>query len=264
MPQGRRAEVYVGILAAAFFLAVALSFSQGKGLYFPPFEKPTMELFAAQDMGMVLNGARRFGADLAFIQLMQYYGTRENADPNHPRRRRGSSSAYSEEEHKGHGHLHLGSEGGGDATNVPSRAFPQLAEYALRVGSLDPRFHFAYLFASGALAFNLNRGADAMAVLEDGIRGDSHFWRYRLYQGSFAYRKEQEIEKAMANLEIAIQDPECPSMIKNILANLYIKHKNYPGAVAIFLDLLNSRDQDYSDLARKQLQRFGLLPEAEK
>jgi tetratricopeptide (TPR) repeat protein len=259
VPIRRRVEFYGGILAAVIFLLLAGVVSRGRGVFFPPFERPVMEYFAAQDMGTVLNGARRLGADLAFIQLMQYYGTAENADPNHPRGRRKKAVAHPEEEHEGHGHMHLGSESAPDLTNIPSPAFPQMAEYVLRVGSLDPRFHFAYLFASGALAFNLNRGEEAMAVLNDGIRHDPHFWRYRLYQGAFAYRKDKEVDQAIANLELAIQDPECPSMIKNILANLHIKQGNSQRAFVLYLDLLNSRDKEYSARAEQQLRRFGVI-----
>jgi hypothetical protein len=62
------------------------SFPSNPSLDFLVFERPLMDIFATQDMALVLNGARRLGADLAFIQLMQYYGSPENANPNHPSR----------------------------------------------------------------------------------------------------------------------------------------------------------------------------------
>lgn len=259
MPLGRRGQFVGGCVCAAVLLSGAWLVSKTPFPKFPVFERPSMDVFAAQDMAMVLNGARRLGADLAFIQLMQYYGSPENANPHHPRGWARKSPPLHHEEHEGHVHLHMGSEGNADATNRPSRSFPQLLEYTLRAGSLDPRFHFLFLFSSGALAFNLNRGDDAMTALEQGARGDPSFWRYRLYQGAIAFRKNQEIDKAIANLEEAISDPECPSMIKNILGNIYIKQGNYQRAKEIYLDLLNSRDGSYKQFAEQQLRKLPSL-----
>jgi tetratricopeptide (TPR) repeat protein len=261
----------------------------------PPFTLVVMPGFAVQDTAMALNGARRFGADLAFIQLMQYYGSAEYSNPTisfprrkTPRTRHSDSPAHEddienqsgkenqdshfekrhERAHEGahegahehaHGHLHLGSEGTADATDQPSQGFPLLADFAIRAGTLDPRFHFAYLFASGALAFNLNRGEDAVRVLEHGIRGDPSFWRYRMYLGAISYRKNQETEKVIETLEQTIIDPDCPSMIKNILAHIYIKKGNLKRAAEIYVNLLESRDPSYSIHAENQLIKLGVI-----
>ncbi len=257
MPLGQRSAFVGWSLCAGFLFVGAWIVSLKPFPRFPVFERPLMDIFATQDMALVLNGARRLGADLAFIQLMQYYGSAENANPNHPRGwHRKPAPLHHDEHEEGHNHLHLGSEGNADATNQKSLAFPQLLDYTLRAGSLDPRFHFLFLFSSGALAFNLNRGDEAMAVLEEGARGDPGFWRYRLYQGAIAFRKNQEIDKAVANLEQAILDPECPSMIKNILGNIYIKQGNLQRAKDIYLDLLNSRDASYTTFAEQQLRKL--------
>ncbi|MBK8576018.1 MAG: hypothetical protein IPN90_10210 [Elusimicrobia bacterium] len=197
MPLSRRSDFWGWVLGSLFLLLGAWFISRKPYPQFPPFERPLMELYAAQDMGMVLNGARRLGADLALIQLMQYYGSAENANPHHPRgrRRKTVEKPHDEDGHEEHVHLHLGSEGTADATNRPFQSFPQLLEYTLRGGSLDPHFHFLFLFGSGALAFNLNRGDEAMTALEFGLRGDPSFWRYRMYQGGIAYRKIRKSKK---------------------------------------------------------------------
>jgi tetratricopeptide (TPR) repeat protein len=263
MPVRQRAEFIGAVMCAVFFIAAAWVVSQRPWPKFPPFERPVMELFASQDVGMVLNGARRLGADLAFIQLLQYYGSPENASPDHPRGRyRGNTRGHAhetEKEHEGHQHQHMssmGSEASADETSRRSGAFPQLLEYTLRAGSLDPRFHFIYLFSSGALAFNLNRGEEAMEALSHGARADPNFWRYRLYMGAMAYRKNQEIDKAIASLEEASRDPDCPSMIKNILANIHVKQGNFQRAREIYSDLLNSRDRSYTFFAEQQLREL--------
>lgn len=291
-----------GLVTAGVLWGGAVVVSQvKKNAAMPPFTSVVMPGFAVQDTAMALNGARRFGADLAFIQMMQYYGSAEYSNPtiSFPRRKtprtRHSDTGFSgihfghrhsdsatheddmefqsgkenqdshfEEGHEGahehaHSHLHLGSEGTADATNQPSPGFPLLVDFAIRAGTLDPRFHFAYLFASGALAFNLNRGEDAVRVLEHGIRGDPSFWRYRMYLGAISYRKNQETEKVIETLEQAIVDPDCPSMIKNILAHIYIKNGNLKRAAEIYVNLLDSRDPSYSIHAENQLIKLGVI-----
>lgn len=236
----------------------------------PPYTQSVMPIFAVQDTAMVLNGARRFGADLALIQMMQYYGSTEYSDPATPYPIPKKEFFHSEEDHEekgrehghghSHGHLHLGNEGQAEATGTPSLGFPLLADFALRAGTLDPRFHFVYMFVSGALAFNLNRGDDAVRVLEQAIRSDPTFPRYRMYLGAIAYRKNQEVDKVIVLLEEAIKDPDCPSMIKNILAHIYIKNKNYTRAAQIYIDLLASRDPSYATHAEDQLIKLGVVP----
>ena len=69
------------LLAATGFLAVSILLSAGyiKAFVFPyPEIKISSEsTFAAIDMGGVLLGARRLAADVAWIELLQYYGSPE-------------------------------------------------------------------------------------------------------------------------------------------------------------------------------------------
>ena len=51
---------------------------------YPPYGHPPLARFSLQDMTFVLLGMRRLGADVAFMQLLQYYGTADNRDPRHP------------------------------------------------------------------------------------------------------------------------------------------------------------------------------------
>jgi hypothetical protein len=149
MPVRRRSEQAAWFLGAAFLLAAAWAVGRHPSPSFPLFERPVMEDFAVQDMGAVVNGARRLGADLAFIELLQYYGSPENAHPDHPRGRRALASRTIEEieeRESGHVHIHMGHEGEAETTDRPSGAFPELKDYAFRAGALDPRFHFSFLF----------------------------------------------------------------------------------------------------------------------
>ncbi|HNC75280.1 MAG TPA: hypothetical protein PK362_10415, partial [Elusimicrobiota bacterium] len=57
--------------------------------------------------------------------------------------------------------------------------------------------------------------------------------------------------------EESIKDPDCPTMLKNILANMYRKQGNDRRAAEIFLDILdNARDRSYADLALQKLQEI--------
>jgi tetratricopeptide (TPR) repeat protein len=132
--------------------------------------------------------------------------------------------------------------------------YPHLAGYARRILSLDPCFHYAQLFIGGALGFNLNRTAEAMDVLESASAADPTFWRYKYYIGAVAYRKSREMDKAIRSLEEVRRYEDCPSMLKNILANLYLKNGQVLKAAEVFLDLAeHSRDQNYRELAVRKL-----------
>jgi tetratricopeptide (TPR) repeat protein len=207
-----------------------------------------VERFAVQDMTSVLSGSRRLGADIAFIQLLLYYGTMENAHEghNHPKE-------HAEDAHPGH--THWDAEINADIQNDPLPLFPQLKNLGLRVGLLDPYFHYAFLFTGGALGFNLNRMEDAIDVLRRGAEADPHFPRYALYAGALAYKRSEGQDKVIPWLEEAIKDPDCPTMIKNILANMYRQEGNLRRAAEIFINIVEtSRDKEYVALAIRKLQ----------
>ena len=72
-----------------------------------------------------------------------------------------------------------------------------------------------------------------------------------------AYRQSDELAKVIPWLEESIKDPECPTMLKNILANMYRKTGNDRRAAEIFLDILdNARDRSYADLALQKLREI--------
>lgn len=241
-----RSSLWAGAVAVALLVA-ANGAPTGRG-GFPPFDHPVLDEFVLQDTAFVLSGARRLGADLAFIQLLLYYGgadLREKHD-----RHAGEDPA----EHAGH--IHLGREG--DAVGSTKMVdFPDLMAFGLRVGSLDPYFHYAVLFTGSALGFNLNRVDEAIEVLHRASLRDPGFPRYSLYLGALAYRQSDEINKVIPWLEESIKDPDCPTMLKNILANMYRKQGNDRRAAEIFLDILdNARDRSYADLALQKLQEI--------
>lgn len=250
------------ITAALVLCAAAQSLSAVPRAALPVFQRPVMDEYAAADLSFVLAGLRRFGADMAFIQLLQYYGTPED-EADAPRRAGHKPKEEKKDEH-GHVYIHMGGEGQADLhPHIRLTSYARLLDYARRTVSLDPYFHYATLFSAGALAFNLNRPDQALELLQDGMRRDPSFWRFRLYAGAIAFRQSAEIDKAVQLLEEALRYPDCPSMVANILANIHKKQGNYRRAAEIYLQIIRtSHDREYVSLAREkleQLRRQGVI-----
>jgi hypothetical protein len=206
-----------------------------------------MEEFALLDMAAVLLGLRRLGADLGLIQLMQYYATPtpELADPHAPHEER--------EEHP----PHIGAESMADRDpRIRLGNHPRLVDYTLRSAALDPRFAFIYEYGGCALGFNLNRADEALHVFHVGVDRNPAHTRLLLYAGAIAFRKNLEVEKTIAFLEESRKSPECPSMVKNILGNIYLRRRAYARARRVFEDLALSRDREYADLALRRLEEL--------
>ncbi|MBI4055771.1 MAG: hypothetical protein HY402_06555 [Elusimicrobia bacterium] len=200
--------------------------------YFPPLEAMHFSSeTASRDLTLLSFGLRRLGADLAFIQVLQYYGSPEalrDRSPAHP--------------------------------DYGAGSYPELYSRVGRVLRLDPSFHYAVLYGSGALAFNLSRTQEAVRLLEEGLRYEPRQWRYHSYLAALAYQAPEDSEKLIAILERIVYDPECPTMLQNILANLYKKVGRGGRAARLYLYILeNTRDPRYREHAEHQLRL--LVPE---
>jgi tetratricopeptide (TPR) repeat protein len=235
----RYAVLAVALLAAAQGLAAR------RAALLPLFGRPVLEDYALSDVGAVSFGLRRMGADLAFIQLLQYYASTEWIGPHEGHEPEAGEEAAPGQVNEGSADLH---------PRLRLVNFSKLREHILRIGALDPYFHYAFLFGAGALAFNLNRPDEAFEVLRTGAAADPEFWRYRLYAGAIAFRESAQIEKVIPLLEEAARDPDCPTMLMNILANIYRKIGAYDRAADVFQRIIaNSRDEGYVSLARQKL-----------
>jgi tetratricopeptide (TPR) repeat protein len=239
---GRGVKTIPILVLAAACLTLAPFCLPRKTLSLPLFSQPSMPRYTVEDTLWAMAGMRRLAADMAYVQMLQYYGT----DP--------------EEEHEhesGHIHVDLGEEAWADRRpgRIPNEAFPELAAYCGRATDLDPYFDYVYLFGAGALAFNLNRGDEALSLLAKGVRFNPNQTRFHLYAAAAAYRKSFEVDRVIQLLEQAAADPECPSMLQNILANIYKKKGDWRNAARIYLRLLdNSRDPSYVEVARRNLE----------
>jgi tetratricopeptide (TPR) repeat protein len=170
-----------------------------------------------QDTGGIIMGFRAAAADIAWVQLIQYCG--------------------------------------GETLPDESRTLDLLKNFTLRVVRIDPYFYEAYLFSSGILAWfkNVNRPDEAIEILQEGIKNNPKHWPFRIHLAAIVYKKAEEYGKMASSLEEAIRYPECPSIIKAILANYYKEQKEYARAVTVWESVLASDDSAYQNRAEEQI-----------
>jgi len=178
-----------------------------------------------------LLGLRRLSSDLAWIRFLQYYGTLEK-----------------EEEHIHHGEY------------CDRGEYKELFPKCQEVVRLDPYFHYAYLFGGGSLAFNHERYDEAIELLNEGIKNNPKFWRFRLYIAAIVYTKTKEFDKVIPLLEEAIRYRDCPEVVKIFLANIYKAKGEYGKAMAVWENILaTSRNEKVRAMAEDQLKAMGIL-----
>lgn len=170
-------------------------------------------------------GMRRAAADLGLVRLMIYYGT-----------------SRGEHDHGQPGHVH----------SVGDHR--ELAPRALAVLDADPAFTYAALFAAGALAFNLQRPEEALEVLEYALARDPKNWKLRSYVAAVGFHKKGDRKAVIAALEPVLAYPDCPAMVKNLMAVLYKREGRLPQARALYMELLGH--PDYAAVARQQLEKL--------
>lgn len=180
------------------------------------------------DLSGIIFGMRRMAANIAWIQLLQYYGTPE---VKHEHTENGCS---------------FGEDYGGGK-------YYDLLSLTQRVIRLDPYFYYTYLYSAGALAWNLNRPEEGIILLQEGIRNDPKYWRFRLYLGAVIYQQLGKFEKMLFLLEETKKYPDCPNLVKVILSNIYEKQGRYFDSLKIWLEVLESKDEFYRFRAEKKV-----------
>lgn len=173
---------------------------------------------AVETVGLYGLGMRRAAADLALIRMIIYYGTGEDEEAH----------LLGFGDHEGHHHS-----GGRHA---------QLLERARAVLGADPAFTYAALWASGALAFNLDRPDEALELLETALARDPRNFQLRSYVGAIGFHKKGEPRKVIEVLEPVLAYPDCPGMIKHLMAVLYRKVGDRARSRALYEQLLSHPD----------------------
>ncbi|MFA5162884.1 MAG: hypothetical protein WC421_11665 [Elusimicrobiales bacterium] len=214
---------------------------------------------ALEDAAFLSMGLRRLCADINFIRLMQYYGRAEEGryvfhdhehehDGHHAPDRPITAEDIRYNEYSMYGlsvYAASGFEGGN---------FPQISRRALHILSLDPYFSYAALYAAGALAFNLNRADEALEILAYAKQYNPRDWKYDSYAAAIGYSKAGDPAKTADTLDLAVREPDCPTMLKQQTAFLNKKLGRWRRAYEIYADIrAHSQDPYYIRNAEEQM-----------
>jgi len=229
--------------------------------------------YAVVDLAGTLSGFRRLTADIAWVQLLQYYGSPEKpADKDNEYELsvdmakmyfahsliKDKEALHEDIEHR----YQVNYEGG---------VYRQLLQHCSRIINLDPFFSYVYLYGAGSLAWNLNRPDEAIQLLQNGISGmerykaditkdvQQPFWQYHLYISAIIYRKMGETAKMTSMLEMAVTQPECPSMVKAVLANIYQKENKAVPALKLWIEIYDSHDPTYHERSKQKIAELRKL-----
>ncbi|MFH1958221.1 MAG: hypothetical protein ABIJ15_07095 [bacterium] len=200
------------------------------------FSNAFAEIAHYQDFWPILFGHRRIAADIAFIQLLQYYGEVPDEELS-----------------------------AGLKSQPGERAFPEFSEhrnlvhYALRCTRLDRNFDFAVTFSASALAWVQKREDEAIQVLTDALGFRPEFYQAGLYLSAITMTKNKGEKAAVFYLEKAITFPDCPDLVKSVLARIYEIHGDDRNAVRVWSLLIDSRDAWRKEHAREKIEKYKLI-----
>jgi hypothetical protein len=270
MPRSRLSIILLPVIVIFCILASAVVSSR---FHYPLGRARLSPLtqFTVLDLTGTLAGTRRIAADIAWVQLLQYYGSPEKPmDKDTQFKLSIDMTKYlagipvekticHEKGCHDESHYHPAIDGG---------VYPLISKYCIRVTNLDPFFYQVYLYGAGALAWNLNRPEEAVQLLQTGIANlDSYeqnisndpaypFWQLNLYTAAIIYRKKGEFDKMTSLLEVAVRQPQCPNLVKSILANIY-QRQGARSALAkslkLWIDIYDSGDKTYTERSTQKI-----------
>lgn len=229
-----RKSLLIWLLTSALWIVLIRSRVEGRFVWqYPKLTDLVITEHYLTDLSSIGLGAHRAAADIAYVQLLQYYGNPafayddSSAEPKEEPRRH-----HHNHHHEGHHHpVTLGTEGEG---------YVRLKEFGRRLLLLDPFFNRAILEVGGSLAFNLDRTGEALDYLHEAADLDPSYYRYKLYIAAVLYKSEGRDQSLINVLEKAIEHPDCPPMLENILANLLKKYGEYEKAAMVYLHMVQT------------------------
>jgi len=237
------------ILILVFLVSAGLNLLIEPSVVLPPFfsEPLIVSKYILRDLSTVAAGIRRLGADITWIDLLQYYGSPE--DVSAPEKIHHSLEALSsvlgwEVE------CHHSFEGG---------EYPELLTYCQRIVRLDENFLYAYQFGAGALAWNQNRVDEAIELLREAIEKHPREKIFPTYLAAVVYRKELKEKEAIDILLKIVEEPSAPNLVRVIVANYLEKQKNYRLAYQLWWQVWQSGDPMYRSKSRQKLAHLNQL-----
>ena len=108
------------------------------------------------------------------------------------------------------------------------------------------------------MGLKIDRPGEALELLKEGIYYNPTYWRYRLYVGAIVYKQKGRFDAMIALLEDATKYPDCPTLIKSVLANIHKERKNYARALEIWIGVLESGGSDptFQEQAKRQVEEL--------
>jgi hypothetical protein len=184
---------------------------------------------AVESASFVLLGARRLAADLGLVDLFLYYGAAEDLPSTH----------------------------GGHGQNT---SYSDLKARALSILDLDPSFIYPALYASGTLTFNLDRPQDGLEVLQYALARNPGNAEIGGYIGAIGFSRNGDKRQVIRVLEPYLDMPDCPTMIKSLVAFLDLKTGEIAKAAQIYQEILDtSKDPGYRGIAQRQMEAIQSL-----
>ena len=220
----KRKLILVGLVALT--LVAFKGMTRLYALPWPHFEELNVGPHGLEDVSMILAGFRRAAADMAWVQLLQFLGEAHELE---------------------------------EARLNPKES---LKGMTLRVTRIDPYFRSVYLVGAGILAWfpRVDRPDEALEVLREGVRYNPEYWPFQIYIAAILYKKQGRFPEMAQLLEEGRRHPECPPVMKSILANTYKAQKRYADAIRIWqIVLSNPQDREYHETARRQIERMSSL-----
>jgi tetratricopeptide (TPR) repeat protein len=218
-----------------FFIATSGLATLAGDRYSDPFPPLTVSLaspaaYLSDFAGMAM-GFRRLTADLAWIQTLIYYGTDEETE----------EGRHTPEMEEG------------------IRGYPLFLAYCQRVAGIDPYFKYIFYYGGAVLGWNLNRLDEAEELLKEGIRLHPKEWRLQQFLAGLAFQKNHDINHLISFLEVFIEEPDCPNILRSILANIYKKQNRYRDAIRVWIKVYNTGDPNYLQRAVSQIKEMAPL-----
>lgn len=198
--------------------------------------QPPLDQYAMFDLSSVVFGVRKMASDIAWIQLLQYYGGMDDEK---------ESGVESEREFNG--------------VTFGNGRYQLLQKLTQRVVRLDPYFYSSYMYGGACLAWNLDRPDEGIAVFDEGIKNAPNYWQFTIYKMAIIYKKLDRYEDMVGKLEEALKYKDCPIMVKAMLANIYKKKGNYIRALQLWVEIYDLGPTDYQIRAGEEITKLRVM-----
>ncbi len=131
----------------------------------------------------------------------------------------------------------------GDGSNGADH-YAKLYDYCRLASDLNPEFLPVYTYGAAALAYQQNRMNEGVELLQKGILANPTANSLKLMLAAMTYHDSQDYAKEIPFLEIQIAEGNAPTMLVNILANIYTKAGRTEDAIRLWRQILQTTDSD--------------------